>query len=73
MNYFLVSGYNLTSEPLRPELDMLALNPRKRRHRVIQEINDADAENMPILTDAQLETLNSELSHNGEARKVCNY
>jgi hypothetical protein len=44
---------------------------RKRRRRVIQDVNDEDAENIPILTEAQREAINNDLPANGELRKVC--
>ncbi|TDL14942.1 hypothetical protein BD410DRAFT_832883 [Rickenella mellea] len=49
---------------------MSTTNTRKRHRRAIQTINEEDAENTPILTEAQLEALNDELPANGAARKV---
>ncbi len=45
-------------------------NPRKRRRRVVQEINNAEAENFSIMTESDMTALNNELSANGMARKV---
>ncbi|TDL21300.1 hypothetical protein BD410DRAFT_789724 [Rickenella mellea] len=49
---------------------MSTTNPRKRHRRVVQSVNKADAENIPILTEAQLEAVNGELPVNGVARQI---
>lgn len=44
--------------------------PRRRRRRVIQDVNGENAENIPILTTEQVDALNAELTPDGAARKV---